>query len=59
MLAVGGDAHLGGEDFDNVLFDYAANQFDSEHADDGDGLAIRKIPNAKYKLKHACKTCKE
>ncbi|KAK9073060.1 hypothetical protein SSX86_007382 [Deinandra increscens subsp. villosa] len=53
VKAVGGDTHLGGEDFDMTLVDYCAKEFKKKHGED-----IRRIPRALARLKVACEKAK-
>jgi molecular chaperone DnaK len=48
VLSTNGDTFLGGEDFDNVLIDYLAEEFKKENSMD-----LRKDPLAKQRLKEA------
>jgi molecular chaperone DnaK len=54
VLAVNGDTHLGGDDFDQVLIDYIAEQFKSEH-----GIDLRKDQMALQRLKEAAERAKK
>lgn len=53
MLATNGDTHLGGEDFDNRLINYLADEFKKEQ-----GLDLRKDPLAMQRLKEAAEKAK-
>ncbi|KAK9073059.1 hypothetical protein SSX86_007381 [Deinandra increscens subsp. villosa] len=53
VKAVGGDTHLGGEDFDTTLVDYCAEEFKRKHGED-----IRRNPRAMGRLKVACEKAK-
>uniref|UniRef100_A0AC35GQ75 Heat shock protein 70 n=1 Tax=Panagrolaimus sp. PS1159 TaxID=55785 RepID=A0AC35GQ75_9BILA len=53
VLAVTGDDHLGGEDFDNILFNYCVDEFKKEH---GDQLVFQ-LP-VLCQLKTACEDAK-
>ncbi len=44
-----GDTHLGGDDFDQVLIDWLANEFLSD-----EGIDLRKDPMASQRLKRSC-----
>ena len=47
VMSTNGDTHLGGDDFDQVIIDWLANEFASEN----DGLDLRKDPMALQRLK--------
>lgn len=53
VKATNGDTFLGGEDFDNVLIDYVAEEFRKEN-----GIDLRKDTLAKQRLKEACEKAK-
>ncbi|XP_076912323.1 heat shock cognate 70 kDa protein-like [Bidens hawaiensis] len=53
VKAVGGDTHLGGEDFDMTLVDYCAKEFKKKHV-----LDLRRNPRAMGRLKAACEKAK-
>ncbi|HUR29329.1 MAG TPA: molecular chaperone DnaK [Planctomycetota bacterium] len=53
VLATNGDTHLGGDDFDQVLIDWAADQFKKDA-----GIDVRKDPMALQRLKEACEKAK-
>ncbi|KAI3805753.1 hypothetical protein L1987_21638 [Smallanthus sonchifolius] len=53
VKAVGGETHLGGEDFDMTLVDYCIKEFEKKHKED-----IRKNPRAMGRLKVACEKAK-
>ncbi|GJY70990.1 heat shock cognate 70 kDa protein, partial [Tanacetum coccineum] len=53
VKAVGGDTHLGGEDFDVTLVDYCITEFKKKHKKD-----IRGNPRAMARLKVACEKAK-
>ncbi|MEL4293938.1 molecular chaperone DnaK [Shewanella xiamenensis] len=53
VLATNGDTHLGGEDFDNRLINYLADEFKKEQ-----GLDLRKDPLAMQRLKEAAEKAK-
>ncbi len=53
VKATNGDTHLGGDDFDQVLIDYVADEFKREH-----GLDLRKDPMALQRLKDAAEKAK-
>lgn len=53
VLAIDGDTHLGGEDFDNILVDYFARKFNDQH-----GSNIFGNPKARRKLKLKCEEAK-
>jgi molecular chaperone DnaK len=52
--AVNGDTHLGGDDFDQVLIDYIAEQFKKEN-----GIDLRKDQMALQRLKEAAERAKK
>ena len=51
--ATNGDTHLGGDDFDQVIIDYLANEFQKEN-----GVDLRKDPQALQRLKEAAEKSK-
>uniref|UniRef100_A0A914QPN3 Heat shock protein 70 n=1 Tax=Panagrolaimus davidi TaxID=227884 RepID=A0A914QPN3_9BILA len=53
VLAVAGDGHLGGEDFDNILVKYCIDEFKRQH-----GTDISTNPQAICQLKAACEDAK-
>ena len=54
VISTNGDTHLGGDDFDRVLLDYAAEEFKREH-----GIDLRKDPMALQRLQEACEKAKK
>ena len=54
VKATNGDTHLGGDDFDQVLIDYVAGEFQKEN-----GIDLRKDPMALQRLKEACEQAKK
>ncbi|GJZ15235.1 heat shock cognate 70 kDa protein-like protein [Tanacetum coccineum] len=54
VKAVGGDTHLGGEDFDTTLVNYCINDFKKNNR----GVDIRGNPKALGRLKVACEKAK-
>src|SRR4051794_23951327 len=54
VLGVNGDTHLGGDDFDQVLIDYIADQFKREN-----GIDLRKDQMALQRLKEAAERAKK
>jgi molecular chaperone DnaK len=54
VKATNGDTHLGGDDFDQVLIDYVADQFKKEQ-----GIDLRKDQMALQRLKEACERAKK
>jgi len=54
VLATSGDTHLGGDDFDQVLMDYVADEFKKES-----GADLRKDPMAMQRLKEAAERAKK
>ncbi|KAM0028222.1 putative Heat shock protein 70 family [Helianthus debilis subsp. tardiflorus] len=53
VKAVGGDTHLGGEDFDMALVNYCIKEFEKKHKE-----GIRRNPRAMGRLKVACEKAK-
>jgi molecular chaperone DnaK len=53
VLATNGDTHLGGDDFDKVLIDHVAAEFQRSS-----GIDVRKDPMALQRLKEACEKAK-
>ncbi|MFS7976946.1 putative Heat shock protein 70 family [Helianthus anomalus] len=53
VKAVGGDTHLGGEDFDRTLVNYCIKEFEKKHREDVSGN-----PRAMGRLKVACEKAK-
>jgi len=53
VLSTNGDTHLGGDDFDQVLIDWLADEFNKE-----EGIDIRKDPMALQRLKEAAEKAK-
>ena len=53
VLAINGDTHLGGDDFDQVIIDWLADGFKSE-----EGIDLRKDPMAMQRLKEAAEKAK-
>ena len=53
VLSTNGDTHLGGDDFDQVIIDWLANDFNSE-----EGVDLRKDPMALQRLKEAAEKAK-
>jgi molecular chaperone DnaK len=53
VLATAGDTFLGGEDFDNVIVDWAADMFQEEH-----GIDLREEKLARQRLKEAAEKAK-
>lgn len=54
VKAVGGDTHLGGDDFDQVIIKYLASEFKKEQGIDlsKDVLALQRLKEAAEKAKH-------
>jgi molecular chaperone DnaK len=54
VKATGGDTHLGGEDFDQVVIDMLAEEFGLEHGIDlrRDRMALQRLKEAAEKAKH-------
>ncbi|MBW2373405.1 MAG: molecular chaperone DnaK, partial [Deltaproteobacteria bacterium] len=53
VLATNGDTHLGGDDLDEILIGYVADQFKAES-----GIDVREDPMALQRLKEACEKAK-
>ncbi len=53
VLSTNGDTHLGGDDFDQVIIDWLANDFKA-----AEGLDLRKDPTALQRLKEAAEKAK-
>tara|TARA_B100000767_G_scaffold72437_1_gene68985 strand:- start:1038 stop:2936 length:1899 start_codon:yes stop_codon:yes gene_type:complete len=53
VKSTNGDTHLGGDDFDQVLIDWLADEFSSE-----EGIDLRKDPMALQRLKEAAEKAK-
>ncbi len=53
VLATNGDTHLGGDDLDEVLIEYVANDFKASS-----GIDVRQDPMALQRLKEACEKAK-
>ncbi len=53
VLSTSGDTHLGGDDFDQVIIDWLANEFNKEESID-----LRKDPMALQRLKEAAEKAK-
>ncbi|MFG0273563.1 MAG: molecular chaperone DnaK [Phycisphaerales bacterium] len=53
VLSTNGDTHLGGDDVDEILIDYIAEEFRKK-----EGIDIRKDPMALQRLKEACEKAK-
>ena len=53
VISTNGDTHLGGDDFDEVLINYVADEFKKEHAIDlrGDTMALQRLQEACEKAK--------
>jgi len=54
VKAVGGDTHLGGDDWDESLIDYLAQRFEEIY-----GVDVRKDRVARQRLKEACEKAKK
>jgi molecular chaperone DnaK len=54
VISTNGDTHLGGDDFDEVLINYVAGEFQKENAMD-----LRKDPMALQRLQEACEKAKK
>ncbi|GHT76674.1 chaperone protein DnaK [Bacteroidia bacterium] len=53
VLSTDGDTHLGGDDFDHVIIDWLADEFQKD-----EGLDLRKDPMAMQRLKEAAEKAK-
>src|ERR687894_1036332 len=53
VLSISGDTHLGGDDFDEELINYVAEEFRTQ-----EGIDLRKDPMALQRLKEACEKAK-
>src|SRR3954451_21244564 len=53
VLAINGNTHLGGDDFDEELINYVAEEFRKQ-----EGIDLRKDPMALQRLKEACEKAK-
>ena len=58
VLAVNGDSHLGGDDFDNVLTNYMVSEFKNKEGVDlsGDKMAMQRLKEAAEKAKKELST---
>src|SRR5690606_8892406 len=54
VISTSGDTHLGGDDFDEELINYVAEQFKNEQ-----GIDLRKEPMALQRLQEACEKAKK
>lgn len=54
VISTSGDTHLGGDDFDQALVNYVADDFRS-----GSGIDLRKDPMALQRLQEACEKAKK
>ena len=54
VKSTNGDTHLGGDDFDQVLIDHVATEFQKQN-----GIDLRKDPMALQRLKEACEQAKK
>ncbi len=61
VLATGGDAFLGGDDFDNRVIDYIANEFKAENGIDlkADMMALQRLKEAAENAKKELSTATE
>ncbi|TET38783.1 MAG: molecular chaperone DnaK [Planctomycetota bacterium] len=53
VLSTNGDTHLGGDDFDEILINYVADEFENDQ-----GIDLRKDQMALQRLKEACEKAK-
>jgi molecular chaperone DnaK len=54
VVSTNGDTHLGGDDFDQVLINYVADDFKQQN-----GIDLRKDPMALQRLQEACEKAKK
>ena len=54
VISTNGDTHLGGDDFDEVLINYVADEFKKEQ-----GIDLRKDTMALQRLQEACEKAKK
>ncbi len=54
VIATSGDTHLGGDDFDEALVNYVADQFKRDH-----GIDLRSDPMSLQRLQEACEKAKK
>ena len=54
VISTNGDTHLGGDDFDQVLINYVADEFKKQH-----GIDLRKDTMALQRLQEACEKAKK
>jgi molecular chaperone DnaK len=54
VISTNGDTHLGGDDFDQVLINYCADEFKRDN-----GIDLRKDPMALQRLQEACEKAKK
>jgi molecular chaperone DnaK len=54
VVSTNGDTHLGGDDFDQMLINHVADQFQREQ-----GIDLRKDPMAMQRLQEACEKAKK
>ena len=54
MISTSGDTHLGGDDFDEELINYVADEFKKEN-----GIDLRKDTMALQRLQEACEKAKK
>ena len=54
VISTNGDTHLGGDDFDQMLINHVADQFQREQ-----GIDLRKDPMAMQRLQEACEKAKK
>lgn len=54
VISTNGDTHLGGDDFDQVLINYVADEFKRDQ-----GIDLRKDPMALQRLQEACEKAKK
>jgi molecular chaperone DnaK len=54
VISTNGDTHLGGDDFDEVLMNYVADEFKKQH-----GIDLRKDVMALQRLQEACEKAKK
>jgi len=61
VLSTNGDTYLGGEDFDNVIIDMLADEFEAEHDVDprDDPMALQRLKEAAERAKHELSVAKK
>ncbi len=61
VLSTNGDTYLGGEDFDNVIVEYMAADFEAEHSINlrQDAMALQRLKEAAERAKHELSSATE